>query len=215
MPSWFFRRAKECHIRSYFWQHWWNRRGATFEGLSPWMSRSSSSIIIVIRFEQRRMASFPKASSRKLTWESAWFQSFGRFMQFPVFLVCPKEKFAAQCSSLMLLCPVWLKMFGHGLVGRDWKVGSSTWITHIYTCPHNSRRVQRCLKASRAERLPHSADSPDLTASDFFLFGYIRGKPSDYNCESREDRLNAITEIFTGVNQEALLNVFESWVNRF
>jgi hypothetical protein len=49
--------------------------------------------------------------------------------------------------------------------------------------------------------------------NDFF-FGGIKRKLSDYNCESRDDLLNAITEIFTGVNREALWGVFESWVDR-
>jgi hypothetical protein len=30
-----------------------------------------------------------------------------------------------------------------------------------------------------------------------FLFGYIKDKLLDYNCKSREDLLNATTEIFT------------------
>jgi hydrogenase maturation factor len=79
--------------------------------------------------------------------------------------------------------------------------------------PHNSGPAQRCLEISRAERLPHPACSPDLIPSDFFLSGYIKEKSSDCDCESQEDLLNAITEIFTGVDQEVLLCVFESWVN--
>jgi hypothetical protein len=54
---------------------------------------------------------------------------------------------------------------------------------------------------------------PGPGPSDFFLFEYIKGKPFDYNCERREDLVNAITEILTGVDQEVLLNIFESWVN--
>jgi hypothetical protein len=38
---------------------------------------------------------------------------------------------------------------------------------------------------------------PDLAPSDFF-FRHIKVKLSDYNCEIREDVLNAITEIVTG-----------------
>jgi hypothetical protein len=79
--------------------------------------------------------------------------------------------------------------------------------------PHISERAQRCIEASRAKPLPHLAYSPDLASSDFFLLGYIKRKPSDYNCESREDFLNEITEIFTGVDQEVLLSISESWVN--
>jgi hypothetical protein len=40
--------------------------------------------------------------------------------------------------------------------------------------PHNSARTQSCIDGSRAERLPHPADSPDLASSDFFLFECIK-----------------------------------------
>jgi hypothetical protein len=82
------------------------------------------------------------------------------------------------------------------------------------TLPHNSRRAQKHIKASRSESLSHPACSPDVALSNFFLFEYIKGKLSDYICESREYLVNAITEISIGVNQEVLLNVFESWVNQ-
>jgi hypothetical protein len=85
------------------------------------------------------------------------------------------------------------------------------WLIHMDNArPHNSQRAQRCIDASRTEPLPHAACSPDLAAGDFFIFTYFKGKPSDYNYKSREDLLNVITEIFTGVDQEVVLNVLES-----
>jgi hypothetical protein len=65
---------------------------------------------------------------------------------------------------------------------------------------------------SRAEHLSHAPYSPNLAPNDFFLFGYIKGKLSDSNCESREDLLSPVTEFFTGVDQEIPLSVFESRV---
>jgi hypothetical protein len=53
-----------------------------------------------------------------------------------------------------------------------------------------------------------------LVASDFFPFGDIKGKLSEYNCEGLEDLLKVITAIFNGIDQEVLLGGFESWVNR-
>jgi hypothetical protein len=60
----------------------------------------------------------------------------------------------------------------------------------------------------------HPAYRPDLAPNHFFFFGYINGKLFVYNYESGEDLLNAITEIVTGVDQEVLPSVFESWINR-
>jgi hypothetical protein len=76
--------------------------------------------------------------------------------------------------------------------------------------PHNSGRAPWRVETSRAERLPHPAYSPNLFPTDFFLFGYFKGKLSDCNHESRNDLLNAITEFFTGLHQEVLLSIFES-----
>jgi hypothetical protein len=53
---------------------------------------------------------------------------------------------------------------------------------------------------------------PRVGPSDFFLFGYIKRKLSEYNCESREEPLSALIEFLTVVDQEALPSVFESWV---
>jgi hypothetical protein len=78
---------------------------------------------------------------------------------------------------------------------------------------HNSGRAQRCIEGSRAECLAHLTYSPYLATSGFF-FGYTKGKLSDYNCEGHRDLLKAITEMFTGVDQEMVLSIFESWVNR-
>jgi hypothetical protein len=97
---------------------------------------------------------------------------------------------------------------------RTHRKALKVWLIHMNNArPRNSRRAQRCIEALRAERLWHLAYSPDLAPSDLFLFGYTQTKLSGYNCEGREDLLNPITEIFTGVDQEVLLNVFKSYVN--
>jgi hypothetical protein len=94
-----------------------------------------------------------------------------------------------------------------------WKTLSG-WLIHVdNTRPHNSECAQTCIKASRAEYLPHPACSPDLALSDFFLFGYIKGNLSKENCGNRVNILNTVSENLARVNREMLLNVFESWVN--
>jgi hypothetical protein len=61
--------------------------------------------------------------------------------------------------------------------------------------PNNSGRAQRHIKASRAERLLHSAYSSDLAPADFFLFGYIKGKLFDYHYESRRRLLLQLLQL--------------------
>jgi hypothetical protein len=74
--------------------------------------------------------------------------------------------------------------------------------------PHNSGRAQECIRTSKAERLSHPAYSPDLAPSNFFLFGYLKEKLTDYNCETREQLKEAIIEIFNEIPQDALVSVF-------
>jgi hypothetical protein len=74
-----------------------------------------------------------------------------------------------------------------------------------------SSKVYRGLKSRKPAA---SCLQPDPSPGDFSLFGNIKGKLYDYNYENREEFLNAITEIFTGVDQEVLPVVFESWVNQ-
>jgi hypothetical protein len=89
------------------------------------------------------------------------------------------------------------------------------WLIHMDNAlPQSSVRSQRRIGASRVEYLPHPGYSSDLAPSDFIRFGCIKGKPSDYNDQRRKDLLNAIIKFFTGIDQEMLLSVSKSWINR-
>jgi hypothetical protein len=78
------------------------------------------------------------------------------------------------------------------------------------TRPHNSRLFQQWIKAFKAEQLPHPAYSPESAPSGFFLFGYIKGEVSHYNCESPQDFLKLIGEFFSPINKAMSIGVFES-----
>jgi hypothetical protein len=100
-----------------------------------------------------------------------------------------------------------------GLIENVWSQAPGKTLKNWLTRPHNSGRAQRCTEASRVERLPHPAYNPGVATSDFFLFGYIKEKLSDYSCEGLLNFLNAVTEIPIGVDQDVLLSVFKSWIN--
>jgi hypothetical protein len=78
--------------------------------------------------------------------------------------------------------------------------------------PHNSRRSQECIAAFKGQRLPHPSDSPDLAPGDFFLFGYLKEKLMDFNCETLDDLKTVIAEIFNEISKEQLTVVFVSWM---
>jgi hypothetical protein len=80
--------------------------------------------------------------------------------------------------------------------------------------PHNSRRCQECLEAHRVTRLQHPPYSPDLSPSDFFLFGYLKERLTDFDRKSLEDLKYAITSLFNETNKETLVAIFLSWIER-
>jgi hypothetical protein len=74
--------------------------------------------------------------------------------------------------------------------------------------PHNSRKSQELLEVNRATRAQHPACSSDRAPSDFFLFGHLKEKLTDYDCGSREDLKSAISSIVDEMGQETLIAVF-------
>jgi hypothetical protein len=63
--------------------------------------------------------------------------------------------------------------------------------------------------------IPQPAHSPNLVLHDFFLFGHIKRRLSEYDIPDRQSLKSAITYIFGEIRQETLKAVFETWTNRF
>jgi hypothetical protein len=66
----------------------------------------------------------------------------------------------------------------------------------------------------KIQRIPHPAYSPDVAPNDFFLFGYIKRKLTEYNIHDRQSLQSAIADIFDEIGQKTLMAVFETWINR-
>jgi hypothetical protein len=64
------------------------------------------------------------------------------------------------------------------------------------------------------QRIPHRAYSPDLARSGFFLFSYIKRKLTEDDITDDQSSKSAITHVFDEIGQEALVAVFETWINR-
>jgi hypothetical protein len=89
------------------------------------------------------------------------------------------------------------------------------WLIHTANArPHHSSLSHERIRAAKAEWLPHPAYSTDIAPSDFFLFGFIKGKISDCHYQSRQDLLKMIAEIFSQIDKPMLINVFESWIKQ-
>jgi hypothetical protein len=61
---------------------------------------------------------------------------------------------------------------------------------------------------------PHLPYSPDLAPSDFFLFGYVKGKLMGYRAETPSELLARIRVILAEIPRETLNAVFLEWMER-
>jgi hypothetical protein len=66
----------------------------------------------------------------------------------------------------------------------------------------------------KIQRIFHPAYSPDLAPSDFFLFGRLKRKLTEYEISDRQRLESAIIYIFDGIGQKTFIAVFETWINR-
>jgi hypothetical protein len=77
--------------------------------------------------------------------------------------------------------------------------------------------VQKCRTFCEENGLrlaPHPPYSPNLTPSNFFLFGYVKERLKGMVFLLDEELLGAIGEVVTGIESETLTAVFEHWMER-
>lgn len=56
--------------------------------------------------------------------------------------------------------------------------------------------------------------SPDIAASDFYLFGFLKDRLAGQVFESAYELFEGITQILNKIPQETLINVFHEWKER-
>jgi hypothetical protein len=60
----------------------------------------------------------------------------------------------------------------------------------------------------------HPTDSPDLTPSDFYLFGYVKQLLSGCQFADQDSLLQAVSDILVGTAKVTLESVFHNWMER-
>jgi histone-lysine N-methyltransferase SETMAR len=64
------------------------------------------------------------------------------------------------------------------------------------------------------KQTPHPPYSPDLAASNFFLFGYVKRKLMGYRAEIPSELLVRLRVILEEIPREALNAIFLEWMER-
>jgi hypothetical protein len=76
--------------------------------------------------------------------------------------------------------------------------------------PHNSRKSEAALTATKARRIPVPAYSPELSPSDFFLFGMLMERMSGTLYGSPDKLISAITELIVSLPKDQLASVYKT-----
>jgi hypothetical protein len=72
----------------------------------------------------------------------------------------------------------------------------------------------RPFRAQTVEGAPPSPYSPDISPSDFSLFGRVKGVLTGQEIPDEVDLLEALTKIFNDISDDELQRVFRSWIGR-
>ena len=102
----------------------------------------------------------------------------------------------------------------------DWRQGAggiwqrSLWIHADNARPHVAKVSTDYIGRNRMKQAPHPPYSPDLAPSDFFLFGYVKGKLMGYHADTLSELLVRIRVILSEISRETLNAVFLEWMER-
>jgi hypothetical protein len=76
--------------------------------------------------------------------------------------------------------------------------------------PHNSRKSEAALNATKSRRIP----APDLSPSDFFFLGMLKELTSATSYSSPDELISTRCELIALPLKDQLGSVFKSWMKR-
>jgi histone-lysine N-methyltransferase SETMAR len=88
------------------------------------------------------------------------------------------------------------------------------WVYSDNAWPHTAKISRDYISRNRMKQAPHPSYSPDLAPSDFFLFGYAKGKLMRYRVETPSKLLVHIRVTLAEIPRETLNAVFLEWMER-
>jgi histone-lysine N-methyltransferase SETMAR len=87
------------------------------------------------------------------------------------------------------------------------------WVHSDNVRPHIAKMSRDDIGLNQMKQVPHPPYSPDLASSDFFLFGYVKGKLMGYHAETPIELLDCIRVILAEIPRETLNAVFLEWMD--
>ena len=80
--------------------------------------------------------------------------------------------------------------------------------------PHNSQMTKAFIQNLGMNRLPHPAYSPDISPSDFWLFGYLKEKLEGTSHTNENELKQTIVSILQKIPKSDIIKVYENWIER-
>jgi hypothetical protein len=88
-------------------------------------------------------------------------------------------------------------------------------MVHVDNAPaHISRMRRNIFEHNPLKRLPHLPYPPDISPSDCYLFGKIKGVLIGQEIPGDISLLDAVTEFLNGISTDEFQRVFRSWIER-
>jgi hypothetical protein len=80
--------------------------------------------------------------------------------------------------------------------------------------PHNGRKSEAALPATKTRRILAPAYSADQSPSDFFLFEMLKERMSGTSHSSPYELISARSELIASLPKDQLVSVYTNWMKR-
>jgi transposase len=80
--------------------------------------------------------------------------------------------------------------------------------------PHNNRKSETALTATKARRIHAPTYSPDLSPSDFSLFRMLKERMSGTPYSSPDEPISGISELIASLSKDQFVSIYKNWMKR-
>lgn len=153
----------------------------------------------------------PKKPRRLIGDPKYMFTIFWNPWDFYIIDVLPKQdKFNSDYFINNILQPLEIKLYPEGRNPH-----SKKYTVHFDNArPHTSLKTRSFISNSELAQLEHPPYSPDISPSDFYLFGKLKNSMNGYVFENEHDLYDYITNYLKNINHDELMSVFDEWIHR-
>jgi hypothetical protein len=97
----------------------------------------------------------------------------------------------------------------------EWSAGQRKLVVHVDNVPvHRSRMTQDSFERNPLKRRPHPPYFPDVSPSDFYVFGKATSALVGQSIPDEVGLFEAVAEVLNGLSGAESQNAFRSWIER-